>query len=208
MAQTPVKLKKTQKDILEQLRKLWEKDRKTLIQKVALVGGFFLVVFAILVPMFFKISSMQAEEKEMIATLATAQSKVKRMPQLKIEMETLQKELADAKTGFLQIRDLDQLLSELSKLAEKSKVRIVGSRPVESKFDLPAPYNQQYLLAAYELTAESGYHNFGKFINDIETYNKWLLIREMSIQSAKGGAAQKLQCTFQIIAFVQVPKKV
>ena len=84
----------------------------------------------------------------------------------------------------------------------------MASKPVEAKFELPAPYNQQYLLASYELTIESGYHNFGRFINDIENYNKWLLVRELNIQSAKGGAAQKLQCTFQVVAFVQAPQKV
>lgn len=207
MAQAPIKPKATQKDFLEQLKKRFAADRKLLIQQAVMYGGLAILIFVILVPMMMKIGVMKDDEKKMITTLGGAKTRVKRMPELKQQMESLQKELIADKAGLLQIRELDQLLSELSKIAEKNKVHIVGSRPVDAKFELPAPFNQQYLTASYELTAESGYHNFGHFVNDIENYSKWLIVRELTIQSAQGGAPQKLQSTFQVVAFVQAPQK-
>jgi len=207
MAQPQAKQKSASKDFLAQLKKRLETDRRTVIQQGLVFGGLALIIFVILIPLVVKIGGMKDQEAKMVTTLGGAQSRVKRLPELKLQVETLQKELINAKAGLLQIRELDQLLSEVSKLAEKSKVHIIGSRPVDAKFELPTPYNQQYLIASYELTAESGYHNFGRFVNDIENYNKWLLVRDLTIQSAKGGVAQKLQCTFQIVAFVQAPQK-
>lgn len=207
MPPAQTKHKTPQSNLLGQLKKRFEADRKMLIQQALVFGGLFVIIFFVLVPLSIKIASMQDEERKMVTTLGGAQSRVKRMSELQKQMESLQKEIEDAKAGLLQIRELDQLLGELSKLAEKNKVHIVGSRPVDAKFELPAPYNQRFLIASYELTAESGFHNFGRFINDIENYNKWLLVRELTIQSAKGGATQKLQSTFQVIAFVQAPQK-
>ncbi len=207
MAQAPAKTKSSPKNILAGIKKRFETDRKVIIQQVLTYGGLCVLVFMILIPLMVKIGSLTDEKNRMVTTLGGAKSKVMRMADLKKQMDDLQKELVTAKTGLLQIRELDQLLSELSKIAEKNKVHIVGSRPVDAKFELPAPYNQQYLTASYELTAESGYHNFGRFVNDIENYSKWLVIRELTIQSAKGGVSQKLQSTFQVVAFVQAPQK-
>lgn len=207
MAQAPAKTKSSPKNLLAELKKRFETDRKAIIQQALIYGGLCVLIFVILLPLIVRIGNLKDQKNKMVTTLGGAKSRVMRIGDLKQQMDSLQKELIAAKAGLLQIRELDQLLSELSKIAEKSKVHIVGSRPVDAKFELPAPFNQQYLIVSYELTAESGYHNFGRFVNDIENHSKWLKIRELTIQSAKGGVSQKLQSTFQLVAFVQAPQK-
>ncbi len=194
------------KNPVEMIKKLWQKDRKTIIQQAVILLVLVALVVFIIFPLFFKIHSMGTDLKDLELRISTAKSKIKKVPEFKKQMELYGKEIETTQKRFLQIRDLDELVGDLSKLAANSGVRLVGSRPInDQKQPLPDPYNKKYLSASYELTLEGGYHEFGALISEIEQSEKLLLIRDLSLQPNTAKQSEKLQCIAQVDAFVQAP---
>ncbi len=207
MAAPTAKTAQKNKNLLEFLKKLWERDKKIIIQQAVIIGGLVVLICFVFFPLFLKIYSMKTKLTDLDLHIRTAQSKIKKMPVLKQQMELYSKEIELTQKRFRQIGDLDQLVGDLSKLAADSGVRLVGSRPINDKQQLlPEPYNKKYLSASYELTLEGGYHDLGKLLNDIEESERLLLIRDLAVQPSSGKQAEKLQCTIQVDAFVQAPQ--
>lgn len=198
---------KSKPAILDGIKKAWQRDRKLVMRRVGITLAFLVFTFGILLPLTLKVNELQRKQKELKAAVMSAEGKISRMPELKNQRTAYQKEIADIREGLFQVRELDQLLGDLSKVAIKVNVRIVASKPIESRLELPSPFNQQFLPATFELVIEGGYHEVGMFLNEIERMPKWLLIREVNMQSGRGGSGSELQCTFQVSAFVNVPKK-
>lgn len=200
---TPLKAKNP----VEILKKLWEKDKKTIIQQAVILAVTLILIFVVFFPLFFKIGFLKTDVKDKEQKISVSQAKIQKILELKKQLELQSKEIETVQNRFLQIQDLDRLVGDLSKLAADSGVRLVGSRPLsDAKKIFPEPYNKKYLTATYELTLEGGYHDFGKFFGEIEQSEKLLLVRDVTIQSNTSKQTDRLQCLLQVDAFVQAPQ--
>ena len=189
------------------LKKLWQKDKKFLIQYGITVISLVVVITFIFFPLFFKIHMMKSQAKNLSLEIRTSKSKIARIPELKEKTRLYSKQIENMQKRFLQIRDLDQLIGDISKLSAQNGVVLTGSRPVTDKQQaLPEPYGKKYLAASYELVFEGGYHQLGKFLSDFEQLDRLLLVRDLSIRAGSGDRLEKLQCTIHADAFVQTPE--
>ncbi len=193
--------------IISNFRLLWEKDRNIVIQHAVISGVALIILLVIFLPLFLKTGGLRAKERESQAKLKQIQDAIKKMPEWEKQQAIMENVINKTQIGFYQIRDLDYLLSNLSETAVKNQVHILGSRSIEGKLELPSPFNSQYLTATYELTIEGNYHSFGKFFNEIERQDKWLVIRGVNIEQGRGGGPLRLHCVFQLTAFVQAPQR-
>lgn len=213
MAITPGQTKAAQKaksqNPVDLIKDLWRKDKKQVIQLAVIAGGLLVLIFFVFLPLFLKIQPMRREAGDLSQQITVAKNKIKKIGELKQQLDLYSKEIDAVEKRFLRIRDLDELLGDLSKLAADSEVVLVGSRPLsEKKQVLPEPFNKKYLSVSYELTLEGSYHQFGKFVNDIEQSERLLSIRDLSIRPATSKQSEKLQCIVQVDAFAQVPQGV
>ena len=195
------------KNPVEAIQILWEKDKKFVIQQAIIILSLIVLVFVVFIPLFSKIHTLNEKTRELDRQIATAKTKIKKIPESKQQMELYGKEIESVEKRFFQIRDLDQLLGNLSKLAANDGVVIVGSKPINDKQQaLPDQYNKKYFPVSYELTLIGDYHDFGKFINDVEQSEKLVLVHELAIQQSTARQARKLQCSFEVTAFVRAPQ--
>lgn len=191
------------------IQKLWQKDKKVLIQHGILFGSLVVIIFFVFFPLFFKIGDMRNQIKISQSEIELSRIKIKRMPELKSQLVAYSKQIENVQKRFLQIHDLDQLIGDISKIAAESGIVLTGSRPITDKQQtFPEPYGKKYLAAPYELIFEGNYHQFGKFLSELEQSSRLLLVRDLNIKTSGGGQLEKLQCTIQIDAFVQTPQGV
>ncbi len=188
------------------IKNLWEKDRELVIRQSVIIGSLCAVFFLVFIPLSAKNHTLKTKTKELTFQIKNAQAKIKTMPELKQQAELYGKQIDSIEKRFFQLRDLDQLLGELSKFAATDNVVIMGSKPLNDKtLLLPEPYQKKYLPVSYEFTLAGDYHEFGKFINDIEQFEKLILIREITLQTSTS-KNRKLQCVLQLSAFVRAPE--
>lgn len=192
---------------LESIKALWQKDKKSVIQQGIMILGVLVLLFVVLIPLSARNHFLKVKIREATREIATAEIKIKRAPEFKHQLELYGKQMEAIENRFFQIRDLDQLLGDLSKLAANDNVVITGSKPLSDQAKaLPEPYQKKYFPVSYELILAGGYHDFGKFINDVEQFEKLILIREISIQQNAAKQGRKLQATVQVTAFVRAPE--
>ena len=192
---------------IETLRKFWEKDRKLIIQQALIVGAIVAVAVFAFCPLLVKTHLLNSRMKDLGLQIVSAQSKIKKMPDWKKQMENYRKEIDLLEKRVFKIQEIDQLVGDLSKSAADSGVRLVGSRPLNEKPQvLPDPFNKKYLFVSYELTLEGGYHELGRLLSNVEQSERLLLIRDANLQPGTGKQSEKLQCTLQVDALVQAPQ--
>lgn len=203
-------VKKVQKPpLLKTIQKMWQADRKLVIQYVIVGGGTITLVLAIIIPLAFKVLSMKTKLRELDVQVQSAKARAGKIPELKKLLEQYQKEIETAEKRFFNIKALDQLIGTLSKMAADAQVLMVGSRPLTDRpQQFPDPYNKKYLTASYELVLEGGYHQIGKLIASIEQGEYLLSVREIAIRPSSGRQADKLQCVLQVDAHVRAPQGV
>ena len=195
------------KSLVVTVKNLWEKDKKIVIQQGIIIISASILIFFVLIPLSAKMFVLKNQNRELVRHIATAQTKIKRIPEYKQQLELYGKEIGLVEKRFFQLHDLDLLLGELSKLAANDGVVIMASKPLNDKATvLPDMYQKKYLPVSYEFTMSGDYHEFGKFINDIEQYEKLMLIRELTIQQNSAKQGRKLQSVFQVTAFVRAPE--
>jgi len=77
---------------------------------------------------------------------------------------------------------IPSLLHTISNFANDNKVKIMQMRPVkDTAVQNPAPGTQIALSIIMDVSC--AYHNFGKFINDLENAEQFMAVQEMRIMS-------------------------
>jgi len=106
-----------------------------------------------------------------------------------------QKRQCDRLTGYemklSREKELPLLLEGLSSMAKKSRVKILGIRPLKSRLTKrkkDTAKEKIYRELPIEIRAESGYHQLGAFINMLETDRRYMQVSDIKIQANSSGS--------------------
>lgn len=98
-----------------------------------------------------------------------------------------QKDLTAALNKYEQVlpreREIPKLLDNLSGIAAKSGVKIVGIKPISAKSHSADASENIYQKIPIEVIAHSGYHQLGEFINKLETGDRFIMISDIEIKT-------------------------
>jgi type IV pilus assembly protein PilO len=78
-------------------------------------------------------------------------------------------------------REIPKLLENLSSIAGEFGVKIVGVRPIGRKEYEPKTAGEIYQEIPIEVVAVSGYHALGKFLEKLETGERFIMINDLEI---------------------------
>ena len=81
-------------------------------------------------------------------------------------------------------QEIPKLLEDLSDMAKKSNVKIVGITPLQSKQESQAP-DAIYQEIPILISARSGYHELGKFLSDLENSDRFMKVVDIKIKENK-----------------------
>jgi len=159
------------------------KDRKT---NLLLLFGIVLIcldLFLILRPQILSLSKINARIKELNQKVISTKTDLSKEQEIKKRLEKLKKEAVFIKDQIIFEEGISDLIDRVSKMANKTDVKIIKIFPLKdpkAKELLNSDLGRFYpLILSLELS--SGYHQLGKFLSLLESYERFLKTEEISI---------------------------
>ena len=169
------------------------------------LGIFFALVlfyfFIFLKPSIAKLLNLVPEARRLKAEIAQTKDDLEHKNRLMLKIKALEGSRAAYEKGFSREKEIPILLENLSRTAKNSHVKIIGIRPIDApglsarkrKAD-----NKVYQEVPIAVTAQSGYHELGKFINALENDKRFMQISDIKI---KGNASSPKRHDIEFIVY-------
>ncbi|MCK5215093.1 MAG: type 4a pilus biogenesis protein PilO [Candidatus Omnitrophica bacterium] len=161
-----------------------------------LIGGVILVVLLVdyFLVMQFQLrilGTLNPKISERSQELKTTQNNVERMPQYKKEAGRIESELARASRRIKTKEEIPLVLKDISRIANIHSVRIEEVFQ-DTSLDNPILENSEgkYYILPVEIQARSSYHDFGRFLNQLENEGAIMNIPEFKIAASSGETAK------------------
>ena len=161
-----------------------------------LIGGVILVVLLVdyFLVMQFQLrilGTLNPKISERSQELKTTQNNVERMPQYKKEAGRIKSELARASRRIKTKEEIPLVLKDISRIANIHSVRIEEVFQ-DTSLDNPILENSEgkYYILPVEIQARSSYHDFGRFLNQLENEGAIMNIPEFKIAASSGETAK------------------
>jgi len=100
---------------------------------------------------------------------------------LKNRLAVLKEKLVDYENMLSREKELPLLFGNISKEARSSRVKILSMTPLSVR-EKDADSKSVYQEVPIEITAQSGYHEFGNFLYSLESSKRYLEISDLKIK--------------------------
>ena len=163
-------------------KKLNQKDQ-IFIAGIILIAIIVLVCFMfIFQPMLRKIMDYSKEEEKIKAQLRNASNFAADKERLSSEVKNISKKIVFYEERLPKETDIPQVLDELVKIGEKSKVTFISIEPQEiEKIHVGQAGTKNYLKIPIELKILSGYHEFALFVNGVENFPQFMRVDDVKM---------------------------
>lgn len=157
-------------------------DKKTLRNTgvLILVIGFFIGLC--LVPAMKSRKRLSEKLTQLENNLIRSKKKINNAAALEQEKEKLEAFVGLYINKMIEESDKTRIMGDISDIAKQCDVTIVSVRPTSYEYAYPEDFLQYFVPLTYELKLESGYHEFGTFVNILENYDIIIKVEKFSIQ--------------------------
>lgn len=180
-------------------------DRRILIQGGVILFFSLLFIFGFFMPILMQNKKSVGQVKQLQLMIQGAKTRIARIPEMKQQKEMYGARLEEVRKQFFDPQDIDQIIKVISTTATQAGVRISSSRPSSRAVEFPAPFNQMYMAASYELTLEGPYHRLGTWLNSLERYPKSFGVHDLALEKSEAAPAA-LRGTVVLTAFFRRTK--
>ncbi|MFA6079189.1 MAG: type 4a pilus biogenesis protein PilO [Candidatus Omnitrophota bacterium] len=155
----------------------------------ALVSGVVLIalIFFILIPQVNKITDVLSKTGKAMSDLKEAEYQISRIDKYKTDIATFKEKVDLYEKKLPAEQEIPSLLENLSTLAKKSSISIVGITPVapvaakDQKAQKSAIYQEFPIL----VSAKSGYHELGSFLSSLENADRFMKVVDIEVNLNK-----------------------
>ncbi|MFH1380649.1 MAG: type 4a pilus biogenesis protein PilO [Candidatus Omnitrophota bacterium] len=177
--------------IIKKIPKLELDDAKRKI--LILYGLIFLVVLALyifvfLIPSFSKIFIIIPKARMLAENINSVTVDLKYKEALKSKAMNLDEKMSTYATKLSREKELPKLLESLSKIAKSSRVKILSITPLSAarlNKIFPEETKAVYSEIPIAISAISGYHDLGIFINKLENDERYMEVSDIKIKSSR-----------------------
>lgn len=156
----------------------------TIIAVAATAGFLYLYVNFLLLPQISGITKAYKKLNNISSEVKAAERDVSKVDGLRKQVEASRDRIESYERTLPAGQEIPKLLSDLSDMAKRSGVKIVGITPLPPKDD-KVPAQTIYQEIPILISAKSGYHELGKFISNLETSDRFMKVADISIKSNK-----------------------
>ena len=103
--------------------------------------------------------------------------------ELKARIDDLKEKVSQYESRLPTKKEISSILNHLSALASQEDIKITGIRELETIKGEMQEGEQAYSGVPIEINMKSGYHQLGKFINEIENSDRLMKIDDLEIKS-------------------------
>lgn len=165
-----------------------------------------LYLYFVFVPQAVRVFGLTVSTGKMRSELESARILIKDFKRLASDLKKqgLKVELYEKKLPAEQ--EIPALLENLSNMAKGSDIKIVGIAPAMSYFkdDRSVGKSRIYREIPILITAKSGYHEFGSFLNNLENADRFMKVADIGIKanktSPKKHDVELMVCTYVLLA--------
>lgn len=152
-----------------------------------IIGVFIIVVLlfvTVFLPLIAKIVDLNKQEKTINAQLEKVETMAADKEKLSLEIKNISDKIKYIEKKLPKQTDIPEILEELIVVGEKSKVIFVMIEPQDiEKIAIGASQNKTYLEIPIEIKLRAGYHQFAKFINGVENFQRFMKVDNIKIRT-------------------------
>jgi len=165
--------------------------------------------FLLLGPQIGALNKISPEINILSKDIKEAKNNVLRIDQYNEQVGKLKDQLQDLNVHVISREEVPLILMTISTLAYQNGVKIDQIMPVSENQNLILDNNdRKYYSFPIHVQAQSGYHNFGRFINKIEQETIHLEIGSFSIASVQDSKHHMINLTLEAVIYEDVKKEV
>ncbi len=173
---------KIPEDITKKFSQIDEKNRKWIVGGVLLLiflGDYFLIMKPFQVN---NLLSINPKITVLRKDLKQARIDIKRIAQYRRQVRELRQRMKKIGNRILQTEEIPVILEEISLLARKNDVRINQIMPMKDSMEEVLDNKEgTYYSLPILISAKAGYHNLGRFINQLEQDKIFMSITGLDI---------------------------
>ncbi len=146
-----------------------------------------LLIFFILIPQVNKITDILSKTGKAMSDLKEAQIEISRIDKYKTDIATFKEKVDLYEKKLPAEQEIPSLLENLSTLAKKSSISIVGITPVApvSTKDQKVQKSSIYQEFPILVSAKSGYHELGSFLSSLENADRFMKVVDIEVNLNK-----------------------
>ena len=135
--------------------------------------------------------------------LKLARINIKQMSNFQNEIKQLAVKSQEINSKIKSKEEIPLILESINRLASKNGVVIDQIVPNTASEEMVLKNNDgQYLAIPVKVEAYSGYHNFGRFLNQLENEEKFVVISDFGINgNAQDAVHHSISLTFRVLIF-------
>ncbi len=183
-------------------KKLSQKDQ-IFISGIILIAIMVLFCFMfIFQPMLKKVMDYAKEEKKINAQLRNASNFIAGKEKLESEVKNISKKILFYEERLPKKTNIPQVLEELVKIGERSKVTFISIEPREiERIQVGQAGKKIYLKIPINLKLKAGYHEFALFVNGIENFPQFMRVDDVKMTgNIKNGRKHDISLTVSAFA--------
>ncbi|MCX5667179.1 MAG: type 4a pilus biogenesis protein PilO [Candidatus Omnitrophica bacterium] len=159
-------------------------------------------LYFVFVPQAVRVFTLSVNVGKMRSELKSARLVIADMDKLKNDLKKNSEKVESYEKKLPVEHEIPALLENLSSMAKDSNIRIVGIVPAMSysKDDKSVKKNLIYREIPILITAKSGYHELGHFLNDMENADRFMKVADIAIKANKASPkkhdVELMVCTY------------
>jgi Tfp pilus assembly protein PilO len=148
------------------------------------------------------LSKLNPEIKVLSDNLKRTKNDIERITQYKDQVQALKKSVEELKTRVRSKQETSFIIEKISRIAHKHNVKIDQIMPNFLKQEVTlASEDRTYYDLPIMIEARSGYHDFGRFINEVEKEETFLEVRGLTVAAMAGTQLNAVKLTLNTIVY-------
>ena len=188
--------------IFEIIAKLDEKNRYYIL------GGLLLLIFLIdyflvLQPQLSTLRSLNPKISLLAGDIKTAEENNRKLNQYQNDLTRLRDKMKLVNQSIISEGEVPWIMEKISRMANKSGVKIDQIMPLKSSQTMLMKNNEaKYFSLPILVDARSGYHDFGRFINDLENSENFLSVSNFTFAADANDTLREVaKLTVKVVVF-------
>jgi|SRR3989338_162234 len=187
--------------VSELIGKIDEKNRHYFLIG-ALLFIFLLDYFILMRPQMVILTKISPELKLLSQDIEKAREDIGKLGFYQAEVRRLESQLAQTSKTIKSKEEVSIILEQISRMANRNNIRIDQIMPsMEEQKVLLEDNKRTYYALPILVQAKSGYHDFGRFLNQMERNDLFLYVASFSIITGEDVRAHALKMNLQAIVF-------
>ena len=189
----------------DKLTKFWEEiDEKNFYR---IFWGALVLIFILDYVLFMRLQlnalwKINPQIKELSENYKQAKVDIERQPEYEKQVEQLKQVMVDVQVKIKSREDVPLILERISRLAQENGIKIDQITPFSGQSTvLLEKSGRKYYSVPISVEAQSGYHDFGRFLNRLENDKVFLKTDSFTFLGKGSGSSHSIKLILQAIVY-------